>query len=311
MNHLPDVEPVLRAYLADTGDRAPDRVLGDVAARIAHQPRRRALRLPWRVRMNSQLKIAVGLAAALVIAVAGFSLLRGPSGPGGPGGSPSSLPTAVPTSTVAPVVALPDGTLTAGRYRIDLSFIDPGLSVAADVPGGWSGHPEVGAVTSPEGSDAGILLGFMEVDGLFSDPCRWDLDGTGSTNQPGDVLVGPTVGELVTALKANTSYTSSAPKPVTLGRFEGQELELQLPGDDILSTCDEHGPSSPFDGPAYFVFSSKDGSFYAQGPSSRWHLYIVDVDGTRLITMVSILAKTPAAEVAAAEAIVKSFAFAP
>ena len=24
----------------------------------------------------------------------------------------------------------------------------------------------------------GILIGFMMADGLFSDPCHWDLDGT-------------------------------------------------------------------------------------------------------------------------------------
>jgi hypothetical protein len=53
------------------------------------------------------------------------------------------------------------------------------------------------------------------------------------------------------------------------------------------------------------------GGFYAQGPNSRWHLYIVDVDGTRLITMISIAEGTPQADIAAAEAIVESFEFTP
>lgn len=82
-------------------------------------------------------------------------------------------------------------------------------------------------------------------------------------------------------------------------------MELQLPGDDVLSTCDR----SPGDqNGTYYVFP---GGFYAQGPNSRWHLYIVDVDGTRLITMISIAEGTPQANIAAARAIVQSFEFTP
>ena len=144
----------------------------------------------------------------------------------------------------------------------------------------------------------------MTADGLFSDPCHWDVGGTGAA-QTGDVVVGPTVDDLVTALKANTSYTSTAATPVTFGRFEGQELELQLPGDDVLSTCDkEQGDTTG----NYFVFPN---GFYAQGPNSRWHLYIVDVDGTRLIVMVSIAEGTPQADITAAQAIVESFEITP
>ena len=51
--------------------------------------------------------------------------------------------------------------------------------------------------------------------------------------------------------------------------------------------------------------------FYAQGPNSRWHLYIVDVDGTRVISMVSIAEGTPQADIAAGKAIVRSFEFTP
>jgi hypothetical protein len=103
----------------------------------------------------------------------------------------------------------------------------------------------------------------------------------------GDVAVGPTVDDLVAALKANTSYTSSAASPVTVGGFDGQEIELQLPGADVIAACDRRPGESTGD---YLVFPK---GFYAQGPNSRWHLYIVDVDGTRLITMVSIAEGTP------------------
>ena len=51
--------------------------------------------------------------------------------------------------------------------------------------------------------------------------------------------------------------------------------------------------------------------YYAQGPNNRWHLYIVDVDGTRLITMLSIGEGTAQADIEAGKAIVESFEITP
>jgi hypothetical protein len=138
-----------------------------------------------------------------------------------------------------------------------------------------------------------------------SDPCQWDLSGTGSPDQEGDVAVGPTVADLVAALEASDSYPSSSPKPVSLGTFQGQEIELQLPGADVIGTCD---PRDGQDVGDYFVFP---GGFYAQGANSRWRLYIVDVDGSRVVTLVSIAEGTPETDIGAAEAIVRSFEFTP
>ena len=257
--------------------------------------------------MNTSLKAAAALAAVILVAVVGYSLLPGGStGVGGPPSSPSASPTATPTSTpiASGPVALPEGALKAGRYRIKPFEAPSSLSIVADVPASWVGFPANAALTSPLGSNGGILIGFMTTDGLLSDPCHWDVNRTGAADA-GDVVVGPTVDDLVTALKANKSYTSSVATPVTLGRFEGQELELQLPGDDVLSTCDkERGDTTG----NYFVFPK---GFYAQGPNSRWHLYIVDVDGTRLISMVSIAEGTPQADITAAEAIVEAFEITP
>lgn len=308
MTQHSDIERLLDHWFKDGPDQAPDRVVEIVTDRIERQSQRPAWRLHWRpFPMNAYAKIAVAAAAILIVALVGYNLLPGSStGVGGPAPSPSALPTATPTSTPAATgpVALPDGPVTGGRYRIK-PFNDPSsLSIVADVPVSWVGFPANAALTNPGGSNGGILLGFMTADGLFRDPCHWDVGGTGAA-QTGDIVVGPTVDDLVTALKANKSYTSSAATPVTIGGFEGQELELQLPGDDVISTCDrETGETTG----SYFVFPN---GFYAQGPNSRWHLYILDVAGTRLITMVSIAEGTPQADVAAATAIVESFKITP
>lgn len=297
----------LDLWLAEGHDEVNDHVLDLVEGRIRRERQRPAWLLRRSPIMNRNLAYGVAAAAALVVAVVGWNLLPRQSGPGGPGSpvpSPSAASTAAPTAA-ATAVPLLDGTLSAAVYRIPLDFIDSGLSVAAAVPSGWVGHPDVIALTSSGGENNGILLTFMEVDGLFSDPCQWDLDGTGSPAQAGDVTVGPTVADLVAALQANDSYPSSTPSPVSFGTFQGQEIELQLPGGDVIQACDQREGQSVGD---YFVFP---GGFYAQSANSRWHLYIVDVDGSRVVTLVSIAEGTPAADITAAEAIVQSFEFTP
>jgi len=275
-------------------------VIDDVADRIEREPQRPAWRLPWRSPMNANYKLIAAAAAVLAVAVAGYNLLpRQPSVGGISTPSPTASPTASPTSTAVP---LPEGTLTGGRYRLKPLPDLPSMSLEADVPAGWSGARSENLISPGSDSNTGILIGFMAVDGLFSDACHWDVDGTQSA-QHGDVVVGPMVADLVTAMKANTSYTSSAATPVTIGGFDGQMIELQLPGNDVIPTCDRRPGETTGD---YFVFPN---GYYAQGPNSRWDLYILDVGGTRLITMVSIAEGTPEADIAAAQAIVESFTF--
>ena len=308
MNRTPDVDLVLRDYFADDGVTAPDYVLDVVEQRISRQSRRRVWPFPGRTtNMTTQIKLIGALAAAIVVAVVGYNLLPGTSGPGSQTAAPTATATATPAAT-EPVV-LADGVLTAGKYIIEHSFGDSGPAMIFDIPAGWIGFPEVPAVTSRGGENNGILIGFMKGVGLFSDPCHWDLDGTGATDQPGDVAIGSGVDGLVAALKANDSYTSSAPKEITLGQsplqYKGQELELQLPGDDVIRSCDKRPGETTGD---YFVFPN---GFYALSPNSRWHLYIVWVEGTQLITLASIAEGVPEADVTAADAIVRSMQFTP
>jgi len=63
MNRTPDVELVLREYLADDGFSAPDHLLEVVAQRIGRQPQRRRWRLLGRPFMNSYAKLAAAAAA--------------------------------------------------------------------------------------------------------------------------------------------------------------------------------------------------------------------------------------------------------
>ncbi len=305
MNQRSDIDRVLQAWMADGPAAIPDRVVDVVAARIGVQRQRRAWPFQGRTNVTTQMKLIAALAAALVVAVVGYNLLPGQPGIGGratppPTAAPTTAPTTAPSSGPIP---LREGALTEGRYQME-AF---GLSIVADIPAGWFGDPLPFLTSEQEFEEGQVLITFLLVDSLFSDACHWDLNGSGLAAQPGDVEVGPSVDDLVDALRANTSYTASTPSPVTFGAYQGQTVELQLPGDDILSTCDREAEDAT--GSSYFVFPGA--GIYAQGPDNRWELSIVDVAGTRLVTLLSYFEATPQADLQAARAIVDSFEFTP
>lgn len=304
-----DGERALREWFHDGPTVMPDRVIDVIANRIAREPQRSRWRFRGRPFMTTPTKLAAGLAAVLLVAVLGYTLL--PRQPG-PGGDPSPPPSPEPTTVATePVIDLPDGPLDAGRYRIRPLPDDPDLGdleLVADIPAGWQGHRDIPALVSP-GADNndGVLIGFMKADTLFSDPCHWDLDGSGDRGQPGDVAVEPERFRLGDALRANPAYTYGGSEPWTLDGFPALDMKLELPGSDVLASCDS-SPDSGASGGDFLVFG---GGFWAQGPDNHWRLTIIEVDGSLLVTMVSSFGETPIIEVEAGQAIVESFEITP
>jgi hypothetical protein len=310
MTQRSDIDRVLQIWMSDGPTAIPDRVVDVVAARIGVQPQRRAWPFPWRTTVNTQTKLIATLAAAIVLAVGAYNLLPRGSGPGGT--------TASPTPTIAPTPAAPTaagfqdvpangGNLTAGQWRFQLGTNATRLPVVANIPAGWQafgdqhGLESIVATNSPP---SGIAILFeMPAHGVFSDPCHWDVDGSGRGDQPGDVAVGPTAADLVGALRANTSYTSTAPTPVTYGPYSGQQLELTFSATLDPSTCDRD-PTD--DAGTYRVMPD---AIYSQGKSNIWEMTIVDVAGTRVVVIIEHFPGTDPAELAEAKAIVDSFDF--
>jgi hypothetical protein len=204
-------------------------------------------------------------------------------------GATSSLPaTSSPPPSEQANVAPVRQHLTGERYLFG-PFGDGSVTIEATGPDGWFGYPSWamdGPMPVRADAPTGIGISFFTAQGLYSDPCHWDVQGTGGADV-GDVVVGPTVDDMVAAIRANTFYTSSAPTPVTIDGYAGQELELQLP-DDPFTKCDNETGD---DFGHAFVFSGP--GLYAQGPANRWDLYILDVDGERLISVILSYPETP------------------
>ncbi len=308
MTKRSDIERVLHVWMVDGPAVIPDRVVDVVAARIAINRQRRTWPFPGRTTVTP-IRLMAGLAAVLVLAIVGFNFL--PSLSSNSGGSPPPATASAAPATVPPTAApTPTGRPGPTPKTITSRPFDsaPNLAISFDLPVGWS---EQDAFEGPRGrtDPDGVMVLFLQAQGVFSDPCQWDVAGTSVEDQPGDLALGADALEFANALHANSAYTSTgAPTPISLGSRAGYAVEIQLPADlDFVGpTCDV--PAGDQDG-QYIVFGGT--GFFPQGPGNRWQVSVVDVGDVQLAVVLSSFAETPAADLAAARALIESIEITP
>jgi hypothetical protein len=306
-----DVNRIVRSWLEEGVTALPDRVLDTVLDQLPATPQRRA---PWPVRrlldMNIPMRLAVAAAVVALAAVIGAIAI--PKG----GGVAAPQPTASPTPTVAPIPLPSAGAALAAGTYVMTPFLgnefsaacltppqsgciettaDDSVRITLTVPVGWETPPlNLGVWLTGKHNAApdGASLFFERGGWLYSDPCH--------STQPPDIQVGPSVDDFANALVSHPSLTVTTPVPVTLGGYSGKYMDLQIPSD--ISACT---PSQP---PEYWPWEP---GFYAQGPSQRWHLWILDVSGTRVVVLTTDYAGTSAADRTTLQAIMNSIQIQP
>ena len=239
--------------------------------------------------MHTAAKFGLAAAVVVVAAMVGFNYLVAPNIGSQSLGDSSPTPSPSPTPTPQP---LGDAPLNPGPVIATGFGASESVTFRFNVPDGWVGFSGVGVlpVTGTEAPDGmGIVFGEVNA-GLFSDPCRW------AAGEP-EIPVGPTVDDLANAFVAQTAYEASAPVEVSLGGYSGQRVDLQLPSD--VESCD-NGEFYPW-----------VGSIYAQGPDNRWSVWILDVEGDRIIALASYFPGTSAEDRAEQQAIIDSIRLAP
>jgi hypothetical protein len=216
--------------------------------------------------------------------------------------SPRPAPTATPRPTATPVVdaRIPDeGIMKPGSYLTHgWPTPDAGLTLRFTVPAGWSGFGD--GTIFPDGADGTALQFINSVTALNSDLCHWK-------DPKGEVNVGTTADDLVSALVAQTKYEVSDPVDVSIGGYSGKRVDVVFPaklfkekGSSDAPGCDE-GVTRLFG----------DGGIYGQGPDERWQTNILDVDGTRFVIIVQDDPDTSAADRAGTSAVVDSMVIEP
>ena len=210
--------------------------------------------------------------AILVIAAACSSTGSGSSAasPASPASSPSQAIASTPGPTASPTVGS-----TQGR-RVEAQVLGSGTlpTYSVEVPGGWS----LGGKFITKSGVAVMGLSIWDVIQVPSDPCHWK----------GHLVdAGSAVGDLVPLLVAQEGRNASKPTDVTLAGRSGTYLEWSVPtdmvvtGDSDFEGCDRW----PDNGHADFVswLSSGGGERYQQVPGQVDRLWILDVDGKRLV----------------------------
>ena len=252
MNRTPDVELVLRQWLADDGDVAPDRILEVVADRIALQPRRPIWRLQGRSFVNTYTKLAAAAAAVLVVGVVGWQLLprNGGAGAAAPTASPTTppLPVASPSPSVAASASavfpkwytaqsdggsgiLPAGSATTRSFLPGSTFV---------VPANWVNDTDstefFGLFPDTPANEAQFALSAAPAQAIFvgivDTPSGLVCDGVDTS--------GSTAAALAASLVANKALVTSRPVEVTIGALTGTRVDSYLSHDSTMSCSKDY-----------------------------------------------------------------------
>jgi hypothetical protein len=272
-----DTARIVRSWLSDDGYESADRVLDAVLDRLDTTPQRRAPWWPARrfAHMNQAMRIALASAAIVAVALIGVSVFRSQNvaGPDSADPTPTEVPRTIPNQQGA--------ALDAGTYAIPMA----GIQVTFTLPDGWSGWGG-STVVKNQGEPSAAHLGVFLVDQAYGHPCQWD--GSLPPLHPGYE-----VDDLATGLANQELRGDALPTDVTVDGYAGKVLELTVPSDIDFTDCDQA------------EFRSWDGRYH-QGPGQRDSIYILDVDGTRLVIDAAYLPDTPSADRAELQQIIDS-----
>lgn len=206
--------------------------------------------------------IAVAVAALLALVIGGAVLIGSQPEP-----TPTPMPSATANSTATPVAARPlpaDGALAPGQYTVGVPGgpVTVSLTIGDDnwTSGSWY------IMDPPEFTRQ---ISFWTVGNVYEDLC----DSASLPPSP----VGPTVDDLVAALDAQAGSTMSPAHDVVVGGYSGKRLTMR----PRRSACS--GDASPM----WVDPSGEPGRGLETGTASQDRIWILDVEGERLVIVAS------------------------
>jgi hypothetical protein len=203
---------------------------------------------------------------AIVVALLTSACTVGPSAP--PTAARGATPQAMPLGEVD---------LKAGTYAFDFPLLDtaekPFPNVVITVPEGWRSYK--GFVVRSRVDTAGeIAISFWNVVDVYAHSCHW----LGPMIHPG-----PTVDELAAVLAARPIRNATAPVAVSLGGYQGKSLEWSVPVDLNFSECDKDPGGTQSFVESWTGYGTGGSDRYQQAPGQVDRLWILDVEGRRLV----------------------------
>ena len=173
--------------------------------------------------------------------------------------------------------------------------------VTFTVPAGWASRFAI--ANKDRGGPGEIAVGNWIIANVYEDPCQWQ----GSLLDP---PVGPTVDDLATALAAQKDRNATEPTDVMLGGYPAKRVELSIPADLDPATCDE-GAIRTWVAPGEDTALVDDTQNLGMHPGQLNVVYIVDVNGDRLVIDTWHMPGTSAADLAELDGILASMRIQP
>jgi hypothetical protein len=193
---------------------------------------------------------------------------------------PSAAPTAAaePTDVADPsneIRTLPAefAPLAAGTYRLARGSVSEDGEfppILISVPAGWEGSRRFVRILRPDEEIGRVAVQFWDVDQVYGHPCP----SRGTLFQPG-----PSVNDLASALVDVPLRHATQPTDVTVDGYIGKSLEWSVPADIDFADCDPESDEDYFDS----WTDTDGGGRYQQGPGQVDRLWILDIDGARLV----------------------------
>jgi hypothetical protein len=256
-----DADGIIAAFLSEGPVELADRSYEAVRDTIERTRQRRVF--PQGVpTLSRSVRVVLIVGATLIALVAGLDFVSGLAESERPPVAPPSPSPSQSTSPSPRTLLLPNswGTdLQPGTYRLGSGFPVP---LTFDVPSGWSacslGIVEQGVCAPPAAAlqDAGVS--FVIVENVVADPC---------INQGLDPQIGGTVDDLAAAIAGLPGFVATTPAGVTVDGYVGKEIIVTAPADQ---QCE------------LFTWATANRT-NGVGPGEVNRLYIVDVDGVRVL----------------------------
>lgn len=222
------------------------------------------------------------LAAVNLAACSSSSTATSPPAAATPAPTPAATPIALPLSPGNPQM------LHGGAYLVSDPFPIP---LTVTVPAGWTGElaGPYAVFLDNGGADGRAAIDFSLSQSIYADPCT----DRGLLNpQPG-----PTVDDLASALARLPGFAATTPTDVTLAGVRGKQLTLTAP--DNFDSCQ-------LSSDGYRIWQLPEGHVFSFAPGERMALWILDVNGTRLVVSRETLPGTTAQDQAKVQGILDS-----
>jgi hypothetical protein len=279
-----DFDRTSRLWLEDGPTVLSDRVLQAALDEI-HVTRQRLVMWPARRNpfVTNLIRLSAALAAIVIVAVGVNLLLPDQRGVGGPAATPTSTPRPLPTDNAT---VLPAGTyMTVEPFPVRMTFA---------VPAGWLGRIGGPYYAYVERSDGLGLIDFSSLGSLYADPCH-------AAQGLLDPQPGPSVDDLATALANLPTVVASTPVETSIGGKPAAHLTLTAPALSDVGDC------SVAEG--FRIWELPLGSTFGLEPGQRAGIWIVDVDGERIVMDVPEASGATQADRDEVQAIVDSIRF--